>query len=141
MYVVLDTCVAIRALADDSPYRELREKIVRKCDVVAISTETLKEWKAKSHEGGMTPQILQRKAREELQSRKKLKKIGESKLQLVVVEKKASDNFDNKFLRLSIAAGAPYLFTTDRGLLEMDPYEYDGMQMRIIRPDDPQYPG
>src|SRR5208282_6322917 len=99
--------------------------------------EVLKEWKSKAHEGGMTSQILQRKAEEgfRLQSRRKLKKIGEAKLQLAVVKRQAPDTFDNKFLKLSIAIEAGYLFTIDNGLLNMDPYEYDGKQTRIIRPE------
>ena len=131
--------MAIRALGDGSPYGELRNKIVRKCDKVATSTETLKEWKARAHKGGMTPQFLVRKAREELQSRGKLKRIGESKLQLVTVEKEADDKDDNKFLRLAIAAEAGYLFTMDNSLLKLDPYEYDGKRTRIIGPEDSLY--
>ena len=55
-----------------------------------------------------------------LGSQNKPKLIEESKLQRVVLNNKASDYFDNKFLRLSVASGAGYLFATENGFLEMD---------------------
>lgn len=135
LYVVLDTCVAIRALGERSQYHQLREAIVKKCDVIASSREIVKEWDGKAGKTGMTALILRRKM-QELKDIRKITIVEKSRLQLVELERAADDKYDNKFLTVGMAVKAGCIISTDHRLLQLDPYKYDQTQMRIVRPNE-----
>ena len=135
MCVVLDTCVTIRALGNAGKYRELRESIVKKCDKIAFSKEIRKEWIGQTAKAGMSPSFLIAQL-EKLESVGKLKFIGKSKLQLVELNRRPTDKYDEKFLTIALATKAKCIITTDPHLLELDPYKWNGTDMRIFRPED-----
>ena len=134
MYVVLDTCVLLPALGDAGRLREVRERIVSKCDVVTVSKDTLKEYVGKAYTGGMSSYILKGKL-QEINKAGKLKTIETSKLKLVKIEKKPNDETDVKFLVAAVAVRARCIITMDPQLLNLDPYECDQTQIRIFAPE------
>ena len=134
MYVVLDTCVLLPALGDAGRFREVRERIVSKCDVVAVSKDILKEYVGKAYTGGMSSYILKGKL-QEFNRAGKLKTIETSKLKLVKIEKKPNDETDVKFLVAAVAVRARCIITMDPQLLNLDPYECDQTQIRIFAPE------
>ena len=135
LYVVLDTCVLLRALGDVVPYTEVRERMASKGDIVAVSKDILKEYRGKAKKEGMTPLILQRKL-QELENAGKLRNIPRSKVELVRIERKPNDPKDEKFLAVAAAIRARCIISIDPHLLDLDPYECDRMQIRILRPED-----
>ena len=135
MYVVLDTCVLLRALGDAGIYRKVREHILEVCDVIASSKEILKECRAKASTQGMPPTILEIRL-QEIKDCTKLKVIPKSKLQLQRIRKKPGDSYDEKFLVAAVAVRAGCIITTDHGLLKLDPYGLDRTSIRVLRPED-----
>jgi len=131
---VLDTCVLLRALGNGD-YKEVTERILSKCDIVASSKDALDECKGKVHRHGMTLLILQTEL-QKLEKPGKLKIIQWSKLKDITIRKKPADKDDEKFLVVAAAAGAKCIITTDKGLLDLDPYEHDQTQIRVLRPED-----
>jgi len=126
--------VLLPALGDAGRLREVRERIVSKCDVVTVSKDILKEYVGKAYTGGMSSYILKGKL-QEFNKAGKLKTIETSKLKLVKIEKKPNDETDVKFLVAAVAVRARCIITMDPQLLNLDPYECDQTQIRIFAPE------
>jgi len=82
----------------------------------------------------MSSYILKGKL-QEINKAGKLKTIETSKLKLVKIEKKPNDETDVKFLEAAAAIRARCIITMDPQLLNLDPYECDQTQIRVLRPE------
>lgn len=143
VYVVLDTNVAIRALAGLSPYVEALERLKDLCHIAISSTAILREYQSRVHNAGMNGTTLQIRL-ESLRQMGKLK--GCPKTLLDRAQKRIqkehlrlpNDQTDVKFLRAGIAKKAKYIISKDRNLLDLSPYRYGKSSIKIVEPE--KYP-
>lgn len=135
----MDTNTLIRALAELEPYSRALGHLTQKCDTIVFSTQIMKEYSGRFHKAGMTKLIFQRKL-EEIRQRGKLKRCNETPLRNArrrIRDERLplpNDRTDIKFVEAALASNAGYIITTDRGLLELDPYRYQGSRIGIIDP-------
>jgi putative PIN family toxin of toxin-antitoxin system len=138
-YVILDTCVVLRALAGKSPYSNTLYRIKEICDTISFSNRIQKEYLNKAHKSGLTGLFLISEF-DKLKRCKKLKKINHTSIinaRKEIQKKKLplpNDKDDIKFVEAAIAKKAKYIITTDTTLLDLDPYRIKNGTIRIIEP-------
>jgi predicted nucleic acid-binding protein len=139
IFIVVDTMVFLKALGDVNPYSDALDCIKRICNRIALSTEIHREYKCKVTSEGMTFLILERKIKEleRLGKTKDVRRTDLDNAKASILRKHLplpTDAFDNKFIEAAVACGARYVITTDPSLLSLDPYEHDGLNLRIVEP-------
>jgi predicted nucleic acid-binding protein len=139
VFIVVDTMVLLKALADILPFSDTLECIRKKCDRIVLSTNILREYKCKATAEGMTLFILLRKVKE-LQRIGKTRRINHTQIEYAksLIEREKlplpSDKFDHKFFEAAIACNAKYIITADNGSLALDPYDHNSVYIRIVDP-------
>lgn len=88
----------------------------------------------------MSPTLLISKS-EELKKIGKFKKINQyplKKAKTIISKNRLpipEDKYDVKFIEAALASKAKYIVTIDRGMLNLNPFRYDGENIEIISPE------
>jgi len=141
IYVVLDTNVAIRALAGLSPHVEALERLKSLCHTAIWSKDVLKEYQSRVNKIGMTGIILLTRlaSLEQIGKLERCFKTLLDRAQRTIREEHLplpNDRTDTKFLKLAIAKKASYIITSNGHLLNLNPYRYSASSIKIVVPED-----
>jgi len=137
----MDTMAFLKALGDISPFSDALNCLMKICNRIAITREVLREYKCKVTAEGMTNIILMRKIKE-LERIGKTKEVYRTQLnQARTLIQTANlplptDSFDHKFFEAGIACNARYIITSDRGSLDLNPYDHPPINMKIVTPTE-----
>jgi len=124
----------------NSPYYELKNKIIDKCYKIQFSKQIMKEYQGKVKKKGFPMTALQTLSSDFQQKNKFVflpSSLIESKLKNYDNLKMPDDPDDNKFIEAAIASCCGYIVTKDSRLLVLDPYIFNHKEepIRILEPN------